>query len=208
MREADDALDVLGAVKPDVILLDVVLRGNSGIDLCRELRDRGVRTPIIMVSSRDDEFDVVVGIAVGADDYLAKPVRIRELVARIGAQLRRAQLRQSDNGALEDPPAALAILEANDIAMDPARHEVSVRGREVELPLREFQVLRELLTNAGRVVTRDELLERVWGLDYDGDPRIVATLIGRLRARIERDPDRPTNIVTIRGVGYRLNDRG
>ena len=91
--------------------------------------------------------------------------------------------------------------------MDPARHEVTVRGSEIELPFREFQVLRELLANAGRVVTRDELLERVWGLEYEGDPRIVATLIGRLHARVERDPDRPTYIVTIRGVGYRLNDR-
>jgi two-component system, OmpR family, response regulator RegX3 len=135
-------------------------------------------------------------------------LRNRELVARIGAQLRRAQLRRLDGsgnpGAL---PPSVAKLSASGIIMDPARHEVTVRGSEIELPLREFQVLRELLENAGRVVTRDELLERVWGLEYEGDPRIVATLIGRLRARVERDPDRPTYIVTIRGVGYRLNDR-
>jgi len=208
-REANDALEAVASIHPDVILLDVVLRGDSGIELCRELRDRGIGTPIIMVSSRDDEFDVVVGIEVGADDYLLKPIRIRELVARIGAQLRRAQLRQIDTGARQaaESDGASPILHANDITMDSARHEVTVRGEEVELPLREFQVLRELLTHAGRVVTRDDLLEKVWGFDYDGDPRIVATLIGRLRARIERDPDRPKNIVTIRGVGYRLNDR-
>lgn len=209
VREASDALDAVEKVRPEVILLDVVVHGDSGVDLCRSLRDSGVTTPIIMVSSRDDEFDAVVGIEVGADDYLAKPIRIRELVARIGAQLRRAQPRSLDpvarDGVASDEEPT--TLRATEIAMDSARHEVTVRGEEVELPLREFQVLRELLAHAGRVVTRDELLERVWGLDYDGDPRIVATLIGRLRARIERDPDRPTSIVTIRGVGYRLNDR-
>jgi len=209
VREANDALEAVASIHPDVILLDVVLRGDSGIELCREIRDRGIGTPIIMVSSRDDEFDVVVGIEVGADDYLLKPIRIRELVARIGAQLRRAQLRQIDAGPRQvaESDGSSPILQANEITMDSARHEVTVRGQEVELPLREFQVLRELLAHAGRVVTRDDLLEKVWGFDYDGDPRIVATLIGRLRARIERDPDRPKNIVTIRGVGYRLNDR-
>ncbi|MGA8296843.1 MAG: response regulator transcription factor, partial [Acidimicrobiales bacterium] len=166
-----------------------------------------IDTPIIIVSSRDDEVDIVVGIEVGADDYLTKPLRIRELVARIGAQLRRAHLRQVDGDGRVSAHVVPTTLGASGIVLDPARHEVTVRGSEVELPLREFQVLRELLANAGRVVTRDELLERVWGLEYDGDPRIVATLIGRLRARVERDPDRPVLIVTIRGVGYRLNDR-
>jgi two-component system, OmpR family, response regulator RegX3 len=207
IRETRDAFHAYEAVNPDVILLEATPSGSSGIDLCRQLRDSGVETPIIIVSSRDDEVDVVVGIEVGADDYLTKPLRIRELVARIGAQLRRAHLRQLDGNGSADAVSAVTTLSASGIAMDPARHEVTVRGREVDLPLREFQVLRELLANAGRVVTRDELLERVWGLDYEGDPRIVATLIGRLRARVERDPDRPTFIVTIRGVGYRLNDR-
>jgi two-component system, OmpR family, response regulator RegX3 len=208
-REAREVFGVFEALRPDVILLEATPSGAFGVELCRQLRDRGVQTPIIIVSSRDDEVDVVVGIEVGADDYLTKPLRIRELVARIGAQLRRANLRQLDNvdGDRESRPTTLSTLNASEIVMDPSRHEVTVHGREVDLPLREFQVLRELLANAGRVVTRDELLERVWGLDYDGDPRIVATLIGRLRARIERDPDRPTHIVTIRGVGYRLNDR-
>ncbi len=208
IRDAREAFGAYDAVNPDVILLEATPSGSSGVDLCRQLRDRGVATPIIIVSSRDDEVDVVVGIEVGADDYLTKPLRIRELVARIGAQLRRAQLRQLDGSANPDAlPPPVAKLSASGIIMDPARHEVTVRGSEIELPLREFQVLRELLANAGRVVTRDELLERVWGLEYEGDPRIVATLIGRLRARVERDPDRPTYIVTIRGVGYRLNDR-
>lgn len=208
IREAHDTFGVFEALRPDVILLEATPSSSSGVDLCRQLRDRGIETPIIIVSSRDDEVDVVVGIEVGADDYLTKPLRIRELVARIGAQLRRAQLRQLDgDGQTAPPPAQVMTLSASGIVMDPARHEVTVRGREIDLPLREFQVLRELLANAGKVVTRDELLERVWGLEYEGDPRIVATLIGRLRARVEREPDRPTHIVTIRGVGYRLNDR-
>jgi two-component system, OmpR family, response regulator RegX3 len=208
IRDGRDAFGVFDAVHPDIILLEANPSGSSGVDLCRQLRDRGVETPIIIVSSRDDEVDVVVGIEVGADDYLTKPLRIRELVARIGAQLRRAQLRQLEaDTPADDSSRPGATLSASGIVMDPARHEVTVRGHEVDLPLREFQVLRELLANAGRVVTRDELLERVWGLEYEGDPRIVATLIGRLRARVERDPDRPAYIVTIRGVGYRLNDR-
>jgi two-component system, OmpR family, response regulator RegX3 len=206
IRDGRDAFGAFDAVHPDVILLEATPTGSSGVDLCRLLRDRGIETPIIIVSSRDDEVDVVVGIEIGADDYLTKPLRIRELVARIGAQLRRAQLRQLD-GDGQAPPAPVTTLSASGIVMDPARHEVTVRGHEIDLPLREFQVLRELLANAGRVVTRDELLERVWGLEYEGDPRIVATLIGRLRARVERDADRPAYIVTIRGVGYRLNDR-
>lgn len=208
IRDSREAFRACDSVHPDVILLEATPTGNTGVELCRQLRDRGIETPIIIVSSRDDEVDVVVGIEVGADDYLTKPLRIRELVARIGAQLRRAQLRRLDgqNGA-DSSSTPSTTLRASGIVMDAARHEVTVRGHEVELPLREFQVLRELLLNAGRVVTRDELLERVWGLEYDGDPRIVATLIGRLRARIERDPDRPTQILTIRGVGYRLNDR-
>ena len=204
VRDAEDALEAVVDVRPDVILLDVTLPGASGIDVCRELRDRGIETPIIMVSSRNDEFDVVVGIEVGADDYLTKPLRMRELVARIGAQLRRAQQRKAENGERgpQPPVAPLAVLRAGDIAMDPARHEVTVRG-DGGLPAAcaEFQVLRELLFHAGRVVTREELLVRVWGFDYEGDPRIVATLVGRLRARIEPDPDGPTHIVTIRGVG-------
>jgi len=208
-RNSTEALAAVETVHPDVILLDVTLPGMSGIDVCRALRDRGITTPIIMLSSRNGELDVVLGIEVGADDYVSKPYRIRELVARIGAQLRRRQptsLAGLDR-PLQDMTDPNPILRADGIALDPARHEVIVAGQEVEIPLREFQLLRQLLEHAGRVVTRDELLERVWGPDYDGDPRIVATLVGRLRARLEADPDNPTHIITIRGVGYRFNDR-
>ena len=188
----------------DLILLDVVLPGISGLDVCRELRARGAATPIIMVSSRSEEVDVVVGMEVGADDYVVKPFRLRELVARINALLRRQR-----SAVQADPsrPQEEAVLRVGDVVLDSSRHEVLVRGTPIELPLREFQLLQELLWRSGRVVTREQLLEAVWGIDYEGDPRIVATLVGRLRARIEEDPEVPTHIVTIRGVGYRFNDR-
>lgn len=211
VRDGRDAIATAEQVVPDVILLDLMLPGIGGIDICRELRARGIDTPIIIVSSKITELDVVVGIEVGADDYVGKPYRMRELVARISALLRR---RRSSAIELATPNSLAArdkasdeVLAVGDVALDPDRHEVFVRGEMIELPLREFQVLRELLEHAGRVVTRDELLERVWGLDYEGDPRIVATLIGRLRTRIEARPDEPTHIATIRGVGYRFNDR-
>ena len=208
VRDGLSALTETERLHPDVILLDLMLPGLSGIDVCREVRARGFDTPIIIVSSRSEEVDVVVGIEVGADDYVAKPYRMRELVARISALLRR---RRSGEATVRDAAVPTLfnpeVLSVGDVTLDPERHEVSVRGLPIELPLREFQVLRELLEHAGRVVSREELLERVWGLDYDGDSRIVATLIGRLRARIEPDADLPTHITTIRGVGYRFNDR-
>jgi two-component system, OmpR family, response regulator RegX3 len=211
VRDGIDALAITEQLRPDVILLDIVLPGTSGIEVCRELRARGIEVPIIIVSSRSEEVDVVVGIEVGADDYVAKPYRLRELVARISALLRRRRTNGREHTGPEQIGAPVVIpgevLHAGDVILDPARHEVSVRGERIELPLREFQVLRELLFHAGRVVTRESLLERVWGIDYDGDPRIVATLIGRLRSHIEVDPDEPVHISTIRGVGYRFNDR-
>ncbi len=207
VRDGRDALAAFETLQPDVVLLDVMLPGLSGIEICRELRARGVDTPIIMVSSRSEEVDVVVGIEVGADDYVPKPYRVRELAARIGALLRRRYAAERAVAGTPSAPVTSAVLRAGEVVLDPDRHEVFVRGEAVELPLREFQVLRELLASAGRVVTREALLERVWGLDYDGDPRIVATLVGRLRARIEPDPEEPTHILTIRGIGYRFNDR-
>ncbi len=208
VRDGRDAVPAAEDLRPDVILLDVMLPGRSGIEICRDLRARGFDTPVVFLSAKGEELDVVVGIEVGGDDYVPKPYRMRELVARIRALLRRR--RWPDAGAPARRPGAPAdedLLSVGDVEMDQARHEVSVRGEIVELPLREFQLLQELLANAGRVVSRDTLLERVWGVDYDGDPRIVATLIGRLRARIEEDPDAPARIATIRGVGYRYNDR-
>ena len=209
VTDGRDAVATALQADPDVILLDVMLPGISGIDICKELRLRGVTTPIIMVSARAEELDVVVGIEVGADDYVAKPYSIRELVARIGAILRRRRLLSNGSGmgASLSAPSNDSVVAAGDVVLDSERHEVFVRSHKVDLPLREFQVLRELLEHSGKVVTRDDLLSRIWGFDYDGDPRIVATIIGRLRARIESNPDEPTHIATVRGVGYRFNDR-
>lgn len=208
VRDGREAVAAAERLRPDIILLDLMLPGASGIDVCRELRARGDDTPIIVVSARGSELDVVVGIEVGADDYVHKPYRMRELVARIGALLRRRRVGDGPGVAPEPGHRERdCVWCVGDVSLDSDRHEVTVRGERVELPLREFQLLRELLANAGRVVSRDTLLERVWGLDYDGDPRIVATLVGRLRARVEVDPEQPTRITTIRGVGYRYNDR-
>ena len=204
VRDGRDALAAVERVHPDLILLDIMLPGVSGIDICRELRARSFDTPVIIVSSRHEELDVVVGIEVGADDYLGKPYRMRELLARIGALLRRHQP-VDDRRPIRAVEDGSGVLEVGDVRLDPGRHEVEVRGERIELALREFQVLQELLEHAGRVVSRDELLERVWGHTYEGDPRIVATLIGRIRRHIELDTEGST-ITTIRGVGYRFDD--
>jgi two-component system response regulator RegX3 len=183
-------------VKPDLVLLDVMLPKISGIDVCRELRTRS-RVPIIMVTAKGSEIDTVVGLEVGADDYVTKPYRLRELVARIRAVLRRTPA--------EDPGAepSLDAVEVGDVALDPDRHEVTIRGAAVSLPLKEFELLGILLENAGRVLTRETLIDRVWGSDYVGDTKTLDVHIKRLRAKVEDEPSRPTRIVTIRGLGYK-----
>jgi two-component system response regulator RegX3 len=189
------ALDEFDRVHPDLVLLDLMLPRLSGIEVCRQLRARS-RVPIIMVTAKDAEIDTVVGLEVGADDYVTKPYRVRELVARIRAVLRRA------NADLLD--VADEVVVAGDVRLDRERHEVTVRGQVVDLPLREFEVLDLLMTNAGRVVTRDTLIDRVWGSDYVGDTKTLDVHIRRLRSRIEDDPSNPDHIVTIRGLGYRF----
>lgn len=203
VADGASALRAVETFDPDVVLLDVMLPGMSGIDVCRHLREAGSATPVIMVSARSEELDVVVAMEVGADDYVAKPYRMRELVARIRAVLRRGHLRPARAGAAE-VTADESALEVGDVVLDADRHEVRVRGEVVDLPLREFRLLEELMRNAGLLLTRETLLERVWGFDFEGDPKILSTLVNRLRARIEEDPDNPVRIVTIRGLGYRF----
>ncbi len=195
-RDGAAALDLFDAVTPDLVLLDVMLPKVSGIDVCRELRSRS-QVPIIMVTAKGAEIDTVVGLEVGADDYVTKPYRMRELVARM-----RAVLRRSPNG---DAPAALdgEVLQTGDVRLDPDRHEVRIRGQEVALPLKEFELLALLLANAGRVLTRDTLIDRIWGHDYVGDTKTLDVHIKRLRAKVEPDPAHPIHIVTIRGLGYK-----
>jgi two-component system response regulator RegX3 len=195
-RDGAQALEIFDAVAPDLVLLDVMLPKVSGIDVCREIRSRS-KVPIIMVTAKGSEIDTVVGLEVGADDYVAKPYRLRELVARMRAVLRRAP---SSEPA---PPVDVDVLEVGDVSLDPARHEVIVRGEEVNLPLKEFELLHLLLENAGRVLSRDLLIDRVWGHDYVGDTKTLDVHVKRLRAKIEPDPGTPTRIVTIRGLGYK-----
>jgi len=191
-----DAIEKFDACKPALVLLDVMLPRISGVDVCRELRTRS-QVPIIMVTARTAEIDAVVGLEVGADDYVTKPFRLRELVARVRAALRRGRNEDAAAVAYGD------IIEVGDVRLDAARHEVSVRGERVALPLKEFELLELLLANAGRVLTRDVLIDRVWGPNYYGDTKTLDVHVKRLRSKVEADPAAPERIVTVRGVGYR-----
>jgi len=193
-RDGAEALSLFHAVRPDLVLLDVMLPKISGIDVCREIRTHS-RVPIIMVTAKTSEIDTVVGLEVGADDYVSKPYRLRELVARIRAALRRAPR--------DLPVPSASVLEVGDVRLEPESHEVFVRGDLVTLPLKEFELLEVLLDNAGRVVTRDSLIDRVWGPHYVGDTKTLDVHVKRLRSKIEDDPSAPRRIVTIRGLGYK-----
>ena len=197
-KDGAEALDVFDAVAPDLVLLDVMLPKVSGVDVCRELRSRS-KVPIIMVTAKGAEIDTVVGLEVGADDYVTKPYRLRELVARMRAVLRRVP---GDVPSVERSGEALAV---GDVVLDPDRHEVTIRGERVDLPLKEFELLALLLDNAGRVLTRDVLIDRVWGHDYVGDTKTLDVHVKRLRAKVEEDPSTPTRIITIRGLGYKYD---
>ncbi len=178
----------------DLVLLDLMLPGIPGTEVCREIRTRS-QVPIIMLTAKDSEVDVVVGLELGADDYVTKPYSTRELLARIRAVLRR-RVETDDDG--------IAILEAGDVRMDVERHTVAVRGRETAMPLKEFELLELLLRNSGRVLTRGQLIDRVWGADYFGDTKTLDVHIKRIRAKIERTPSEPEMLVTVRGLGYRF----
>ncbi len=195
-RDGVEALELFDLVQPDLVLLDVMLPRISGIDVCREIRTRS-RVPIIMVTARSSEIDTVVGLEVGADDYVSKPYRLRELVARMRAALRRAP-------RPEDSTPGPGTLEVGDVRLDPDRHEVFIRDQSVTMPLKEFELLAALLDNAGRVLTREVLIDRVWGPDYVGDTKTLDVHIKRLRAKVEVDPSKPRRIITIRGLGYKF----
>ncbi len=178
----------------DLILLDLMLPGMSGTDVCRTIRAKS-RVPIIMVTAKDTEIDKVVGLELGADDYVTKPFSSRELTARIKAVLRRGP----------DPDDVVtSIVEAGPVRMDVERHVVTVSGTEVALPLKEFDLLELLLRNAGRVLTRGQLIDRVWGSDYVGDTKTLDVHVKRLRAKIETDPAHPQHLLTVRGLGYKF----
>jgi two-component system, OmpR family, response regulator RegX3 len=189
-----DALATFDREGADIVLLDVMLPGLPGTEVCRQIRQIS-QVPVIMVSARDEEVDKVVGLELGADDYVTKPYSPRELLARI-----RAVLRRGTEGPELDPQ----ILEAAGVRMDVERHVVTLHGAPVALPLKEFDLLEVLLRNAGRVLTRGQLIDRVWGADYIGDTKTLDVHITRLRAKIEDDPRIPQLLLTVRGLGYKL----
>ncbi len=190
-----DALSEFDRSGADLVLLDLMLPGLSGTEVCRTLRQRS-NVPVIMLTARDGEIDKVVGLELGADDYVTKPFSSRELVARIRAVLRRRGEPESE--------ATGAALEAGPVRMDVERHVVTVDGATVPMPLKEFDLLELLLRNAGRVLTRGQLIDRVWGSDYVGDTKTLDVHVKRLRAKIEPDPSNPRHLVTVRGLGYKF----
>ncbi|MCM3655824.1 response regulator transcription factor [Agromyces mediolanus] len=190
-RDALDAFDRDGA---DLVLLDLMLPGLPGTEVCRELRNRS-SVPIIMLTAKDSEIDIVVGLELGADDYVTKPYSTRELLARVRAVLRR-RVEASD---FDD-----SVLEAGRVRMDVDRHTVEVDGVAVPMPLKEFELLELLMRNAGRVLTRGQLIDRVWGSDYFGDTKTLDVHIKRIRSKIEVSPSEPVQLVTVRGLGYRF----
>ena len=195
-----EAVRMFDEVQPDIVLLDVMLPRLSGIDVCRQLRKRS-HVPIIMVTAKGAEIDTVVGLEVGADDYITKPYRMREVVARMRAVLRRSP-GDNNSSASELSPGSLAV---GEVSLDPDEHRVTVDGQDVALPLKEFELLHLLLANAGRVLPRETLIDRVWGSDYVGDTKTLDVHIKRLRAKVEPDPTSPTRIITYRGLGYKYD---
>ena len=179
----------------DLVLLDLMLPGLSGTEVCREIRNRS-QVPIIMLTAKDSEVDIVVGLELGADDYVTKPYKTRELLARIRAVMRRRNEVEDDHES---------VLEAGSVRMDVERHTVQVSGTVVPMPLKEFELLEMLLRNAGRVLTRGQLIDRVWGSDYFGDTKTLDVHVKRIRSKIEKTPKEPVLLVTVRGLGYRFD---
>ena len=190
-----DALAEFDRAGADIVLLDLMLPGLPGTEVCRQIRQTS-NVPVIMVSAKDTEVDKVVGLELGADDYVTKPYSPRELVARIRAVLRRGVPEDIDDGS---------ALEAGRIRMDVERHLVTVDGEKIQLPLKEFELLEYFLRNVGRVLTRGQLIDRVWGADYVGDTKTLDVHVKRLRSKIESDPANPILLTTVRGLGYKLD---
>ena len=193
------ALEIFDETNPDLLLLDLMLPGVSGTEVCRTIRAKS-QVPIIMLTAKDTEIDKVVGLEIGADDYVTKPYSSRELIARIRAVLRR----NADPGERTDPTS---LFSAGPVTLDIERHIVTINGQVVAFPLKEFELLEYLLRNIGRVLTRTQIIDRVWGSDYVGDTKTLDVHIKRLRAKIEADPANPVFIQTVRGLGYKMESK-
>ncbi|MBO0596383.1 response regulator transcription factor [Nesterenkonia sp. E16_7] len=189
-----DAVEIFTREGADLVLLDLMLPGQSGTEVCRQIRLQS-NVPVIMLTAKDSEIDKVVGLELGADDYVTKPYSSRELLARVRAVLRRRVETEIDDGSM---------VTAGPVSMDIERHTVEVAGAPLSLPLKEFELLEMLLRNAGRVLTRGQLIDRVWGSDYVGDTKTLDVHVKRLRAKIEPDPSRPEFLITVRGLGYKF----
>lgn len=199
--DGQEALAEFSKAEPDIVLLDLMLPGMSGTEVCKNIRLKSA-VPVIMVTARDTEIDKVVGLEIGADDYVTKPYSSRELIARIRAVLRRG--RHDDSDDVED--LYEEVLRGGPVMLDVERHVVTVDGDDVAMPLKEFDLLEYLLRNRGRVLTRGQLIDRVWGSDYVGDTKTLDVHIKRLRSKIERNPSSPEFLVTVRGLGYKFED--
>ena len=195
-KDGPSAIRTFDREAPDLVLLDLMLPGFPGTEVCRQLRAKS-SVPIIMLTAKDSEVDIVVGLELGADDYVTKPYSSRELLARIRAVLRR----RVDLGDQEE-----SVLTVGDIEMDVERHALTVRGDLVSMPLKEYELLEFFLRNAGRVLTRGQLIDRVWGADYVGDTKTLDVHVKRIRGRIEVEPANPVLLVTVRGLGYRFEE--
>jgi two-component system, OmpR family, response regulator RegX3 len=194
-EDGPTALDAFRERGADVVLLDLMLPGMPGTEVCRRIRSTS-NTPIIMLTAKDSEVDIVVGLELGADDYVTKPYSARELLARMRAVLRRSASLEAD---LDE-----RVLSGGRVTLDIDRHTVAVDGAEIGMPLKEFELLEVLMRNAGRVLTRGQLIDRVWGTDYFGDTKTLDVHIKRIRSRIEQNPGEPVLLVTVRGLGYRF----
>ena len=194
-----EALAAFGTHQPDLVLLDLMLPSLPGTEVCRAIRQTS-QVPIVMLTAKDSEIDIVVGLELGADDYVTKPYSTRELLARVRAALRRSGAPDDDRAEQADSQ----VLDEHGVRLDSERHSVAVRGEEISMPLREFELLEMLMRHSGRVLTRGQLIDRVWGSNYYGDTKTLDVHIKRIRARIEEEPSKPKLISTVRGVGYRF----
>lgn len=191
----------------DIIILDLMMPGMDGLEACKKLRSMGNHTPIILLTARDEEVDLILGLEMGADDYVTKPFSPRELVARARAVLRRSEFREVEENEVPTPKAS-KVLRAGDVVMDLNRHEVTIAGKLIELTPKEFDLLQFFMENKEHVLSRDQLLDRVWGYSVATDTRIVDVHVSHLREKVERDVKNPTHIRTVRGIGYKFSDPG